>query len=141
MLYGRSLPLPVCGGQLWDMVIAPRPVHGKLNEWLFDSQRYSVSQGKLLKGRIISATPVDVRCGLRDRYITSVKTALQQYHWRDVIMVLGFGERLNVSDAIKTLMQDTGTAHLMAISGLHIALAGSLGCVVARLLQWGFLSG
>ena len=42
---------------------------------------------------------------------------------------LGMGERLAVADEIKRLMQETGTSHLMAISGLHIALGASLaGC-------------
>jgi competence protein ComEC len=35
------------------------------------------------------------------------------------------GERLDVPREIKDLMRETGTLHLMAISGLHIALAAS----------------
>lgn len=136
MLYGSHFPQTVCSGQRWHIVAIFRPIHGRLNDGGFDSQRFALTQGKLLTGRLISATPVDTGCGVRGRYITSVRQALSGYGWADVIMALGFGERLNVSDNVKKLMRDTGTAHLMAISGLHIALAGSLGWLLARSLQY-----
>ncbi len=37
---------------------------------------------------------------------------------------------------IKVLMQNTGTSHLMAISGLHIALAASLIMLLLRGVQY-----
>lgn len=42
------------------------------------------------------------------------------------------GERLSVSKEIKNIMRDTGTAHLMAISGLHIAFAALLAAGLIR---------
>jgi predicted membrane metal-binding protein len=46
------------------------------------------------------------------------------------------GERLAIPREIKTLMQETGTSHLMAISGLHIALGASLGWLLLRGVQF-----
>lgn len=46
------------------------------------------------------------------------------------------GERLDVPREIQDLMRETGTLHLMAISGLHIALAASLAWLLARGLQF-----
>lgn len=136
-LYGSYLPEPACPGQRWAMSVALRPVHGQLNEGGFDNQRHALSQGRTLTGRMLHASLLDTSCSLRGGYIASVSSALVRYEWRDVILALGFGERLNVSDEVKTLMRDTGTAHLMAISGLHIALAGGIGWGGARLLQRG----
>ena len=48
---------------------------------------------------------------------------------------LGMGERLALPAEVKVLMQNTGTSHLMAISGLHIALAASLIVLLLRGLQ------
>ena len=42
------------------------------------------------------------------------------------------GERLSVPKEIKNIMRDTGTAHLMAISGLHIAFAALLAAGLIR---------
>lgn len=53
-----------------------------------------------------------------------------------MILGLGMGERLVVPGDIKRLMQETGTSHLMAISGLHIALGAILGGLVVRGLQF-----
>ncbi|MEX3422841.1 ComEC/Rec2 family competence protein, partial [Bacillus sp. HSTU-bmb18] len=49
-----------------------------------------------------------------------------------VILGLGMGERLSVPKEIKNIMRDTGTAHLMAISGLHIAFAALLAAGLIR---------
>jgi competence protein ComEC len=46
------------------------------------------------------------------------------------------GERLAIPREIKTLMQETGTSHLMAISGLHIALGASLGWLLLEVCSF-----
>ncbi len=53
-----------------------------------------------------------------------------------MILGLGMGERLAVSREINNLMRETGTIHLMAISGLHIALAASVVWLLARGVQF-----
>ncbi len=53
------------------------------------------------------------------------------------MLALGFGERGSIDPAISLLMRDTGIAHLMAISGLHIGMSGTLGWLLARALQFG----
>ena len=140
VLYGSYLPQPPCVGQRWRMTVSMRAVHGQLNDGGFDSQRYALSQNRPLTGRIIDAQPLDTDCSLRARFLTSLQTTLADYPWRDVMLALGMGERLSVAPEIKTLMQQTGTSHLMAISGLHIALGASLGWLLIRSIQF-FLPG
>lgn len=48
----------------------------------------------------------------------------------------GMGERLSIPQEIKRIMRDTGTAHLMAISGLHIAFAAVLAAGIIRGMQF-----
>ncbi|MCE9887243.1 ComEC family protein [Kluyvera intermedia] len=136
VLYGGYLPLPPCVGQRWRMTVSMRAVHGQLNDGGFDSQRYALSQNRPLTGRIVDAQPLDTGCSLRARFLASLKTTLADYPWRDVMLALGMGERLSVAPEIKTLMQQTGTSHLMAISGLHIALGASLGWLLIRSIQF-----
>ena len=134
-LYGSYLSGKVCAGQRWQMTLKLRPIHGQLNEGGFDNQRYALAQRMPLTGRVIEAASIDSTCSLRARYIESVSAALTPFAWRDVLLALGFGERVSLSDEVRTLLRDTGTAHLMAISGLHIGLAGTLGWLLARLIQ------
>ncbi|WP_115762271.1 ComEC family protein [Escherichia coli] len=106
VLYGEYLPQAVCAGQVWSMKLKVRAVHGQLNDGGFDSQRA--------------------------QYLASLQTTLQPYMWNAVILGLGMGERLSVPKEIKNIMRDTGTAHLMAISGLHIAFAALLAAGLIR---------
>lgn len=135
-LYGNYLPEAGCAGQRWAMTIRARAVHGELNDGGFDTQRSAFARHNPLTGRFIEAKALDARCSLRARYLASLSATLTDYHWQGVILGLGLGERLAVSTEVKKLMQQTGTLHLMAISGLHIALGASLGWLLIRGLQF-----
>lgn len=135
-LTSRRLPVPVCAGQGWNMQVKLRTEHGTLNEGGFDSQRHALTQHRVLTGRVLNAQPLDTRCSLRANYITLLQQALADRRWRSVIMALAVGERADLSDDTKNLLRNTATAHLMAISGLHIGFAALLGIWLARLLQW-----
>lgn len=137
-LPGGYLAEKVCAGQRWNLVVRLKPIHGQLNDGGFDNQRYALSQRRIVTGRIISSRPLDSQCSWRADFMASISQSLSHRTWREVIMALGFGERLAVSDEIKNLMRETGTSHLMAISGLHIGLAGLMGWGIARLLQFAF---
>ncbi len=135
-LYGELAPAPACAGQHWLMTLRLRPVHGQLNDGGFDSQRYALAQHRPLSGGIVAASALDARCSLRARYLASLTRRLQTCPWRAVMLGLGMGERLSLPTEIKVLMQNTGTSHLMAISGLHIALAASLIMLLLRGVQY-----
>jgi len=135
-LYGNYLPQKSCAGQRWTMTLRLRPAHGELNEGGYDSQRSAFAQHQTLSGRFTRAELVDGRCSLRAQYLMSLQNRLSAYRWGAVILGLGIGERLDVPREIKDLMRETGTLHLMAISGLHIALAASLVWLLARGLQF-----
>lgn len=135
-LYGNYLPQEACPGQRWAMTLRLRPAHGELNDGGYDPQRSAIARHKTLSGRFTHAELVDGRCSLRAQYLTSLQKRLSAYRWGAVILGLGMGERLNVSREIKDLMRETGTLHLMAISGLHIALAASIVWLLARGIQF-----
>ncbi|MGY5957622.1 ComEC family protein [Kosakonia sp. BK9b] len=138
VLYGEYLPQQVCAGQRWAMTVRVRAVHGQLNEGGFDSQRYALSSHLPLNGRIINAEVLDSRCSWRAAYLQSLKERLASYSWQQVILALGMGERSALDGEVKDVMRQTGTAHLMAISGLHIALASMMGWLLVRVAQFCF---
>lgn len=135
VLYGQRLPGSVCAGQLWEMTLRTRAVHGLLNEGMFDSQRYALSLHRPLTGRFTHATVLQQNCSLRARFVTSLFRSVERYPWHQVMLALAVGERVAVSAEIKMLLQQTATSHLMAISGLHISLVAMLGWLAVRGIQ------
>ncbi|MGU3413699.1 ComEC family protein [Enterobacteriaceae bacterium C34A] len=132
MLYGQRLPDEACAGQVWQMTVRTRAVHGQLNEGMFDSQRYAISLHRPLTGRFTGARVIQQSCSLRSLFVTSLLNRVERYPWHQVMLALAVGERASVSTEIKLLLQQTGTSHLMAISGLHISLVAMVGWLVVR---------
>lgn len=135
-LYGNALPQPVCVGQRWAMTLKLRPVHGGLNDGGYDAQRNAFARHQTLSGRFTQARVIAAGCTLRSQYLRSLQATLAGYRWGGVLVGLGMGERLSVPQDVKDLMRETGTLHLMAISGLHIAFAAFAVWLLARGMQF-----
>ncbi|KAA9001128.1 ComEC family protein [Affinibrenneria salicis] len=127
---------PWCGGQRWLMSLRLRPVHSRLNQGGFDRQRWALARRQPLSGRALAARPLEADCHLRQRMVTHAARQVSDFAWRDILLALAFGEMKSVTDELRLLLQQTGTMHLMAISGLHIALAALFGWGAARAGQW-----
>lgn len=125
-----------CAGQKWQLNANLRPVHALLNEGGFDSQRWALANRWPLTGRISSKTVISAECSLRQRLITHVQQAIAPLENSAVLMALAFGEKGLIKPEDKLLMQRTGIAHLIAISGLHIGIAAWFGYLLARGLQY-----
>ncbi|MTD26611.1 ComEC family protein [Erwinia sorbitola] len=134
----RQQNIAYCPGQRWNMRLALRPVHAQLNEGGFDRQRYALANHTPLMGKVLSAEAIDEQCNWRSRVISSAQKNYAHLPWQALISALAFGERAEVSHETNQLLRETGTAHLMAISGMHIALAASFGWVLARGIQFFF---
>lgn len=132
VFYGQTLPDTPCAGQTWRMTLSTHAVHGQLNDGLFDAQRQAISQHLPLTGRFTSARLIDGSCGLRGRIVASLAKRLEGYHWYQVMLALAVGERAAVPADVKMLLQQTGTSHLLAISGLHVSLVAMLGWWLIR---------
>lgn len=135
VLFGQKLPDTACVGQVWKMTLRARAIHGQLNDGFFDSQRHAISQHRALTGRFTQARMMSQGCSLRAHYVSSLYQDLKRYPWQQVMLALAVGERASIPAENKLLLQQTGTAHLMAISGLHISLVAMLGWILIRGIQ------
>lgn len=124
-----------CQGQRWNMTLRLRAVHGRLNEGEFDLQRFALSRHTPLQGRIVHQHPEALTCSWRTQLIDAHQASFTTLTQPAIIQALAFGIRDNLSAGQRQLLRETGTAHLMAISGMHIALAASVGWLLARALQ------
>lgn len=129
-------PIAFCAGQRWQMQLALRSVHALLNEGSFDRQRFAVANATPMTGRVMAAQVTDKTCSWRARVIRAAQQNYGGLPWQALISALAFGERAEVDRATNQLLRETGTAHLMAISGMHIALAATFGWLLARGVQY-----
>lgn len=128
-------PIPLCAGQKWQVTMKLRPVHAQLNQGSYDNQRYALSIRQPLNGKIIKANVLNGDCNLRQKLINKLAPEIQSLKHAGVALALSFGERSWLDKQTRLLLQQTGIAHLMAISGLHIAIASLFGWFFARGIQ------
>ena len=64
--------------------------------------------------------------GLRYQVKRQIDQLMGQSEFRGIIVALVVGDRHGLSGSQRQILRDTGTAHLMAISGLHIGLLAGL---------------
>ena len=135
--YGvQAAPAP---GSIWRLTVRLRRPRGWLNPggsdyegWLFANR--IVATGYVRSGRHVGPAPgpslarVDaVRAGLA----RSIRAALEGYGSEGLVRALAIGDRSGISESRWRTLRVTGTAHLMAISGLHVGMAAAAAYWVA----------
>lgn len=125
-------------GEKWQAEVNLRPISSRLNFSGFDRQQWLFAKGVTAWASVKSAVKLKENSSWRGRLL---QNALQQTKGLDLqglLIALGFGERAWLKNADFQPYQRTGTAHLIAISGLHIGLAMALGFYLARVGQFFF---
>ena len=127
-------------GETWRLAVRLKRPHGLVNPQSFDYEAWLLAQrigaiGTVKSGRRVQAAngPGAWRDALRQRLLGS------EAHGREgALAALVLGDDSGLSLADWRVLQDTGTVHLLVISGQHIALmAGLLYGLVAGLARWG----
>ena len=129
---------PVNSGERWRLAVKLKRPAGLLNPHAFDYDAWLLAQrigatGTVKDGELLSEARWAWRDGIRQRLLavdaqgrTGALTAL----------VLGDGSGLSREDW--QVLQDTGTVHLLVISGQHIGLlAGVVYLLIAGLARYG----
>ncbi len=142
--YGAKAPAIVTGDRLRLLVKLRRP-NGFLNPGGFDYEKYLYQKGIVATGYVRNKPPypvdlflqrdqssgfAEVRNWLRDRLVM----AGQSLPNLGLVMALAVGDRSGIESSQWDVFVDTGTNHLLAISGLHITLIGGFCGLLARFL-------
>ena len=130
-------------GERWQFTVRLKPPRGSVNFQGFDYERWLFAQhvqatgyvrSKPLPQRLAAASGAAVeqlRQSLRDQLL-----ALPLQHGA-VIAGLSFGADDAITPQAWRLLRDTGTTHLVAISGLHITLVALVaGFLAASVWRW-----
>jgi competence protein ComEC len=107
----------------------------------FDFERYALEQGITATGSVRadaanSSTGVQALCidRLRERIGENISHTLGPGPSADLLRALAFGDQHAMDEHEWAIARATGIPHLIAISGLHIALFASFGVMLVRLL-------
>lgn len=129
---------PVRSGEQWRLAVKLKSPAGLVNPDAFDYEAWLLAQrigatGTVLDGQLLAATAPSWRDALRQRLL-SVDAQGRQ----GGLAALVLGDDSGLSTADWQVLQDTGTVHLLVISGTHIGLlSGLLYGLIAGLARWG----
>ncbi|MBM7060982.1 DNA internalization-related competence protein ComEC/Rec2 [Pseudomonas sp. UL073] len=119
---------PLHAGERWRLAVTLKRGRGLVNPQAFDYEAWLLAQrigatGTVKRGERLSAAvgPAAWRDALRQRLL-----AVDAFDRQGAIAALVLGDDSGLSRADWRLLQDTGTVHLMVISGQHVALLAAL---------------
>ncbi|RZM83987.1 DNA internalization-related competence protein ComEC/Rec2 [Pseudoalteromonas rubra] len=137
------LPTDLNGATLTGMATL-KPFRSRKNFSVFDAELYAFRNQIFYKGRL---SVEDASYGHSERwqvaYRTWVSQALDGLHFSWFYYVILTGDKSAVPQADKAYFQSLGLSHLLAISGLHVAIVFALSfalCKLALVLMWSRLA-
>ena len=141
----QNAPEQLAPGQHWQLRVKLKRPHGFQNPGAFDYERWLLVQGIGATGYVIDDEqnqPTDEHSfsihyyrHLISRYLRDACPACAQ---AGLIEALAIGFRGHIEDHQRQRLQQTGTAHLIAISGLHIGIIAGVFYVLGNAL-WNLL--
>lgn len=122
-------------GEIWRADVKLRPISARLNHGGFDRQQWYFSKRIIAIGNVQSAVKIGDDFSYRTHFLQNSLKQTEGLSLQGLLIALAFGERAWLDNKTWLIYQQTNTAHLIAISGLHIGLAMGIGFFFARLLQ------
>lgn len=109
-----------------------RPLYARQNIGNFDRLRWLLAQRLSGQTTITHAEDLGIYHHWRSHLVHYHQNQTISLDTQGIILALAFGERAWIEQEQWQLFQHTATAHLIAISGLHIGLVSSLGFLLAK---------
>lgn len=117
----------LAAGSRWHMTVRLRRPRGSVNPHGFDYEGWLLQRGIYATGYVRPRDSVPLWLG-EGRNLSSLREGLrkriqQQTALRpELAAALLLGDRSDLREADRKLLRETGTAHLLAISGLHVGM-------------------
>lgn len=125
-------PQQPMAGQIWHLQLKTKVVHNYLNEGGFDSQRFAITNRNLLSAKIIQADLLQESINLKQTIVNNLLPYITAFTYKDLLLALTVGDRSQLTPERKTMMMQTGIAHLIAISGMHIILVFAISLFITK---------
>ncbi|WP_037391575.1 DNA internalization-related competence protein ComEC/Rec2 [Shewanella baltica] len=115
-------PPEVDVGQVWQFTLMPKRIASVLNQGGYNEQKQLISQHVVGKGRVIEAQLLAFSPSLRNKLISTLTPELVSLPQGDILLALLLGDKQLISKVRWQALRQTGTGHLVAISGLHLSV-------------------
>ncbi len=135
-------------GSHWRMTLRLKTPRGSINPHTFDYEAWLLQRGIAATGYVRSRDGVPelvaegrgfgyFREVLRDGLSGQSREGEGQVITQAPLMAaLLLGDRSDLEPETRELLRNTGTAHLLAISGLHVGMVAAIGLLLGRLISW-----
>ncbi|MGV3592540.1 MAG: DNA internalization-related competence protein ComEC/Rec2 [Gammaproteobacteria bacterium] len=126
-------PLPIAPGQRWRLQLRLQRPHGFANPGGFDYEAWLMQNGIRATGYVrehrgnvlVAQTARRAFTQLRHALVAKID-AVEGLRYPHLIRALTLGDHYGISDDEWELFRQTGTNHLIVISGMHVALIALL---------------
>ncbi|MCL1077577.1 DNA internalization-related competence protein ComEC/Rec2 [Parashewanella spongiae] len=109
-------------GQVYQWQLKPKSITGILNKGGFNQQKYYLSRHIFAKANVKSAELTGEQQSLRQQLLFSLSKALGKFNNSDLMLALLLGDKSQFSNHRWETLRQSGTGHLVAISGLHLSV-------------------
>ncbi len=128
-------------GQVWQFKLKMKPIHALYNPGSFDYSKWLFRQGidaiaTVKEGVLLEKFDNSLYSwvnAIRIKIAGVIKKHTDSPRVVSLLTALIIGDKSLISYEDSQLFQNTGTAHLIAISGLHIGLIAFIGLLIGRL--------
>jgi competence protein ComEC len=146
----KSKPKKLVAGQTWRFQVRLKQPNGFMNEGSFDYEKWLFSNRIRATGYVRYATqnallkpaPWYALHYQRQQLAHKIKLLLDEDSSTDnasaIINALAIANRYEIDKSQWELFRQTGTSHLIAISGLHIGMVAGVGYLLIAVLWWLF---
>lgn len=114
-------------GQQWQFDVTLRPPIGRHNEIGYKLEDYALAKGIHSYGKVTNATLIDSSASYRSQWFTQVYDNTVGKEYQSLLLALTFGYKGDIDSNEWRILRNSGLAHLMAISGLHIGFVFAIG--------------
>ncbi|WP_417361226.1 DNA internalization-related competence protein ComEC/Rec2 [Gallaecimonas pentaromativorans] len=139
----QEKPVP---GQVLAASARLKPLRHRLNPGSRASARRDKAMGLVAVGYVKDVVAIKGAASWQWRWHRYLERQLAGFGQQGLMLALLSGDRQLMATDTRALLAQTGTAHLLAISGLHVSLVAMLGLFLGHLLpgngrRWGWLLG
>lgn len=135
-----STPFPLQPDAHVEFSVMVKPIVGRLNQTGFDLEAHYMAQSIVARAAVKNDTPYQIvqESGLRSSLFFQLEQLTASSPHQGLILALTFGERKGIDEQEWQALRNSGLIHLVAISGLHIGIAFSLGYLLGTgLMRFG----
>lgn len=133
-------------GQTWQLTVKLKPPRGLANKAGFDYEKWlfrhdidamgTIRTANLIK--ISPETPIDYLHYNRYHIAQWLDKQFPEQPYKGLIKALTIGDKSDISPQSYQTLKQSGIAHLIAISGMHIGIVAALGYYLGYMFFWVF---